>query len=125
MSIHNTWLPNRMVKRCATASTEWLLIASDGTGHESYADMLVAGKVPFPDFDPGCFLAQLSIQNITDPTNSFNVAWHTLTEPTTALYTLIPGNISQITIPGPFGRRCGIWVQKSDSGDTISLTGLF
>ena len=101
------------------------MIASDGTGHASYTAMKAAGKVPFPDLGDGGAIAQLSIQNITDPTNSFAVAWKTLTQPSTGLYTLIPGNISQLTIPGPFNRGTGIWVQKSDGTDALTFTGLY
>lgn len=121
--------PNRIVKVNTDASTSVLIIAMNGVGYASLAALLAAGQTPFPfggsvtaGLDKGMFLESLSVENVTDPTHSFAVAWNTATAPTGDSMTLVPGGVAQFTFPGPVW-NC--WVQKSNSGDHLVFTGLY
>jgi hypothetical protein len=129
-TIGHIYAPNRIVVQDTEASTDILVIAMDGTGYADLTSLIAAGKTPFPfgtvaepGLDAGMFLQSLSVENVTDPTNSWRIAWNTgPAAPDGDSMTLIPGGTAQITIPGPVNN---VWLQKSDTGDTLTMTGLY
>lgn len=120
MSIDTPLLTNRLVKANTDNSTSILMIASDGSGHASYAALIAAGKVPFPG-KPRT-VQQCSVENVTDVTKSFRVAWNTKTTPDADGMTLVPGNVAQFTFPGAV-KYC--WIQKETGTNHLVFTGLY
>lgn len=129
MAFFQVYAPNRITAANTDNSTSWLIIAMDGTGYADLATLKAAGKTPFPygnattpGLDPGLFLQSLSVENVTDPTKSFAVAWNTAVAPTGDSATLIPGNIPQFTFPGTVWN---VWVEKSVGTNHLVFTGLY
>lgn len=125
----STYAPNRITAVNTDNDTSVLIIAMDGTGYADLPTLLAAGKQPFPNtdsttpgLDAGMWLQSLSIENVTDPTKAFAVAWNTADVPDGDSMTLIPGNIAQLTIPGPIRN---VWIQKNTGTNHLVFTGLY
>lgn len=99
------------------------MIASDGTGYTTYALMLAAGKVPWPNMDEGGYLEEIYAEDVTDLTQTFYIGWNTLTAPTTDQMILVPANTGPFKLPYGVGAR-NIWIKKT-ANDHLVLTGLY
>jgi hypothetical protein len=120
------YTPNRASARYSAAGTGWVLIASDGTAHATYAALQAAGKVPFPGLDAGMFLQtlQLRSENASGADGSpFYYRVGSTTAPADDHEAMLCSGSGQVhTVPCPVRL---LWLKKTVSGDEIIIEGRY
>lgn len=119
-------LPNR-VRACFSAnSTDWQIIASDGTGYADYNTMIAAGADPFPGpadmFPTGCPKVVATIDNASEAAGA-GFSMVTNSRPTPSLADEFDaGNVAgrmeaeDVTL---------VWIKKKTGTHRVFLVGSF
>lgn len=123
------YAPNTVLRHYTTAGTAWVLLASDGTvfpGATAYADLVAAGKRPFPGLDPGADLQYLSLRSENGSGADGGAFYYRLGSTVLPASDdegfLVSGAGGVRDLPGPVKL---LWLRKTTSGDEIIVEGRY
>lgn len=130
MSLFEVYFPNSVtIQDTYSADTAFHILATDGSGYASLAALKAAGKIPFPNLEPGQPVGRLLVRSIaTGGTAAGSPFYFQLnpqgttinpTPPVQGSSPLVDG--SGQTLSGGYGFVNQVWIAKTVSSDLVEV----
>lgn len=109
-------------------STDWVIVASDGTCYTTAALMAAAGKVAWPALDAGMGCQSVTAKSLASDGvsngSAFQIAFNAASAPSTGQHVSGGGQALTLAAGQVEGMRhiYSVWIKASDATDLLNIT---